>query len=78
LPSSNNIILDGMVCVSVTSKGEKAFLNVKKIIYHMKLGMTPFTRSLIQETIYTKKKTNRVKRQYSYMDYFYTFVDFLL
>ncbi len=44
----------------------------------MKLGMTPFTRSLIQETIYTKKKTNRVKRQYSYMDYFYTFVDFLL
>lgn len=43
----------------------------------MKLGINPFTRSLIQETIYTKK-TNRVKRQYSYIDYFYTFVDFLL
>lgn len=67
-----------MVCVSVTSKGEKAFLNVKKIIYHMKLVMTPFTRSLIQETIYTKKKQIELRGNILIMDYFYTFVDFLL
>lgn len=66
-----------MVCVSVTSKGEKVFLNVKKNNISYEIGNESFppvfnTRNNIHE------KTNRVKRQYSYIDYFYTFVDFLL
>ena len=44
----------------------------------MKLVMTPFTRSLIQETIYTKKKQIELRGNILIMDYFYTFVDFLL